>query len=508
MQSPNGALEESVSLSFLGRSGVLSILFAGEAIASFLLDVVIAAVFGLSVQSDALYAAYALPQKVGRGMFQSLTNSFMGLFAGETDRHRAYGEAITVIAVLALSLSVALSLSSAWWLPITIPGAPADTRSAAVPLASVLAWLLALLALSETFRALYYHEGVAWLPTVARVAGIAVSVAFVLVSPSGHRLAFAAWGLTLGAAVEAVLQLVLMPVMLKVRYAPTWPTAARLRTILAMVGVPLAGQGVYVAASMGEQVLASLMPPGSITAANYARRIFYTLERFIFRGFLITTIRKSARGGGADVRSDFRQAILVAIPVAVIMATLPVPLTAVVFGRGQFRADQVVVLAQALQMFAPAILGQAITRIPGGLAYARRQLRLLFVSAVLSSAALLASEAVLIWAGLGLRAFGLGATMGSVVSFVWMYVAFLGLEGVRMMDGRSVLQLMIVGASAWLGTAVFQGLVRLAMGAGASDVAVLAGGTVGCGAFLVASAYLTGLREMRALVTMLRGAGR
>ncbi len=505
MADASSQLEESGSLAFLGRSVMLSALFATEAVASFLLDVVIAAAFGLSVRSDALYAAYALPQKVGRGMFQSLTNSFMGLFAGEADRERAYREAVTVIAVLAVPISVILSLTAEWWLPITIPGASAETRMAAVPLAAILAWLLAFVALAETFRAIYYHEGVQWLPTLTRVAGAGLSIGVVLLSPPEQRLTLAAWGLTLGAALEALISLALMPVLLKVWYAPTWPGAARLRTTLAMVGVPLAGQGVHVAASLGEQALASLLPPGSITAANYARRIINTLERFIFRGFLITTIRRSAGQRRTDLRSDFRQVMLVAIPVAVVMVALPVPLTAVVFGRGQFGSGDVLTLALALQMFAPAVLGEAATRVPNGLAYAERRLRVLFVSAVLASATLVASEAVLIWAGLGLRALGLSSALASAVSFTWLYTAMLRPDGVRIADRRGGFQLAMAGVGAWLGTVAVQALVRAAIGDSAPSLALLAGGILGCGVFLVATAYALGLHEVRRVIGALRG---
>ncbi|MDH7488795.1 MAG: lipid II flippase MurJ [Anaerolineae bacterium] len=505
MADSSSQFEESGSLAFLGRSAVLNVLFATEAVASFLLDVVIAAAFGLGVRSDALYAAYALPQKVGRGMFQSLTNSFMGLFAGEMDRQQAYREAITVIAVLAAPLSAILSLTATWWLPVTIPGASPETRLAAVPLAAVLAWLLAFLALAETFRAVYYHEGVQWLPTLTRVAGAALSIVVVLVSPPEQRLTLAAWGLTLGAALEAIVGLALMRPVLKVRYVPAWPSAARLRTTLAMVGVPLAGQGVHVVASLGEQALASLLPPGSITAANYARRIINTLERFVFRGFLITTIRRSAGRQRTDVRSDFRQIMLVAIPVAVIMVALPVPLTAVIFGRGQFGSGDVLTLALALQMFAPAVLGEAATRIPSGLAYAERRLRLLFTSAVLSSATLLISEAVLIWAGLGLRALGLSSALASAMSFAWLYATLLRPGRVRVADRRGGFQLAMAGAGAWLGTVALQALVRAAMGAHAPNLVLLAGGTLGCGVFLVATAYMLGLHEVRRLVGVLRG---
>jgi len=498
-------VEEGGSLSFLGRSAVLNLLFGTEAVVSFLLDVVIAAAFGLGAQSDALYAAYALPQKVGRGMFQSLTNSFMGLFAGEADRRTAYREAMTVIAALAVPISVILSLTSAWWLPVTIPGASAETRLAAVPLAAILAWLLAFLALAETFRAIYYHEGVVWLPTAARVAGAVLSIVVVLASPPGNRLALSAWGLALGAALEAALGLALMPAVLKMRCAPAWPASARLRAMLAMVGVPLAGQGVNVAATLGEQMLASLLPPGSITAANYARRIINTLERFVFRGFLITTIRRSAGQIRTDVRSEFRQVMLVAIPVAVIMLALPVPLTAVIFGRGQFGAGNVQTLALALQTFAPAVLGEAATRIPSGLAYAARRLRVLFMSAVLSSATLLACEAALIWAGLGLRALGLATALASAVSFTWLYFAMLRPARVQIVDRRGAWRLALVAASAWLGAVALQALVRAALGGRVLNIALLAGGTLGCGVFLVATAYAVGLREVRKVVGALRG---
>ncbi len=508
MANSSSQVEESGSLAFLGRSATLSLLFGAEAVVSFLLDVVIAAAFGLGIQSDALYAAYALPQKVGRGMFQSLTNSFMGLFAGETNRRTAYREGITVIAALALPISALLSLTSAWWLPVTIPGAPLDTRLAAVPLAALLAWLLAFLALAETFRAVYYHEDVVWLPTVARVAGISLSIVFVLLAPAGSRLALSAWGLTLGAALEALLGFAFLPVVCRVRYVPAWPTRARLRTMLAMVGVPLAGQGMHVAASLGEQALASLLPPGSITAANYARRIINTLERFIFRGFLVTTIRRSAERKRTDVRSDFRQVMLVAMPVAAVMAALPVPLTAVVFGRGQFGAGDVQTLALALQMFAFAVLGEAATRIPGGLAYAARRLRAMFTSALLSSATLVAAEAVLIWAGLGLRALGLASTLANAVSFALLYSAMLRPERIQIVDRAGGLRLAVTGASAWLGAVLFQALTRAAFGGTAPNVALLAGGVVGSGVFLVGAAYALGLREVRRVVGMLRGVHR
>jgi len=70
----------SQSTRLFQRSAVLNGLFAIEAGSMFLLDIALAATLGLGARSDILYAAWSLPLIIGRGAFQSLTNSLIGLF--------------------------------------------------------------------------------------------------------------------------------------------------------------------------------------------------------------------------------------------------------------------------------------------------------------------------------------------------------------------------------------------------------------------------------------------
>ncbi|WP_374686278.1 hypothetical protein, partial [Promineifilum sp.] len=147
----------STATRFVRRSVLLNGLFVAEGAAMFVLDMGLAAALGLGAQSDILYAAWSLPMTIGRGMFQSLTNSFMGLFAEADDRTAAYNQAITVIGLVALLAAALMSAGARWWYPLSVPGASAETRLAGQPLAAVLAWLIFLLALAETFRAIYYR---------------------------------------------------------------------------------------------------------------------------------------------------------------------------------------------------------------------------------------------------------------------------------------------------------------------------------------------------------------
>ena len=496
--------EQSSALAFLGRSAFLNALFAAEAVVSFLLDAVLAAVFGLSVRSDALYAAWALPQKVGRGMFQSLTNSFMGIFGERTDRRVAYNQAITVIAAAALPLSALLSATSAWWLPVTIPGATLETQRAAVPLAQIMAWLVGLLALAETFRAVYYQEGRMWLPSLARVVGIAATIVLILAAWQEQDLVLAAWAMTVGAGVEALIGLVCMPSLLKYRYRPVWPAWDRLREIVSVVGAPLAGNGTYVLAGMAEQMLASLLPPGSITAANYAKRIISTLERFVFRGFLINTIRSHSESSKPDLRAHFRLVMLVAVPVTVLVAALPVPLVSVAFGRGRFGSADVQTLAMAIQVYAPAILVLALGRVPVGLAFASKRVGALFASAVIGSAMVVAATAAFIFMGLGLRSFGLGSTVASIASLTWLYFRVIRLQPVQIWNRKDVLRIAAVGLSAYVGAMALSQVSRLVpVTPATSDLLALAAGLIGCGVFFAVSAYALKFDEVRQLVRVI-----
>lgn len=495
-----------VSLSFLGRSVTLNSLFVLEAGANFFLDLVIAAAFGLGTHSDALYAAWMPPQKLGRGVFQTLTNSLMGLFADQKDCSAAYNQAITVISAVSLPMAALFSAASSWWLPLTVPGATLETRLAAIPLAGVLAWLTGFLALAETFRAIYYREGCWWLPSLARLVGGAVAIGLVLAARRGENLSLVAWGLTAGAGLEAFISFVCLRWLLGLRYRPLWPERSKWWEMGTVVGMPLAGQGVRMLAGVAERALASLLPPGSITVVTYTSRIINTLERLVFRGFVIATIHMHPSEGKTNLRARFRLIMLIALPISIIFVALSRPLVAVIFSRGRFTVEDVQTLALALRMYAPAILGIALTRIPFGLAYAKKQGSVVFGFFAVSSVVLVLAEAVFIHLGLGLRAFGLGYTLAIWLDFAWLYSFVLRPQRGCIWAWTDGARLLAVGLSAWIGTALLASLAgRQVIGSPWTDWLTLAAGSGGCGVLVVAAAYILNLDEVKQLLQVVKG---
>jgi putative peptidoglycan lipid II flippase len=410
----------TTSSRFLRRSALLNALFTVEGGSMFLLDVALAATLGLGIRSDSLYAAWGLPLTIGRGAFQSLTHSLIGLFGEAEDDRLAYSQAITLIGAIAVAAALLMSITSRWWFSLSLPGATAEARLAGAPLAAILSWLIAPLALAETQRAVYYRLGKNVIPSVARVLGTSLSVILILLSAREQNLALVAYGLVCGAAAEMLIGFAGLFTMGH-RFTIAWPPADVLRRMTRVVGFPLLGQIVFIISGTAERALASFLGPGTLTAITYATRIFQMLERFVFRGFVITTIQEYAASALANWRRDMRLLLLLSIPLTVVFAVLPTAVITIFFERGRFTAESSQLVGLALRTYAFAIPIVAFSRIPYALAFARNKSRELLTYSVIYALALLGSEILLISLGVGAPAFGIAQIAAFATSTAWLY---------------------------------------------------------------------------------------
>jgi len=473
----------------------------------FFLDVALAAALGLGARSDSLYAAWSLPLTIGRGAFTSLTNSLIGLFAEAEDDRVAYSQSLTVIGVLAFAAALLMSLTSRWWFPLSVPGAAPETRLAGVPLAAILAWLIALLALAETQRAIYYRLGRNVFPSAVRVAGALATIVIVLFSAVEENLTLAAYGLVAGAAVEMLLGFAGLLVMGQ-RFRIDWPPAAQLRRMAHVVGLPLMGQGVFIAGSTLERAIASFLGPGAVTAIAYSNRIFQMLERFIFRGFVIATIQSYTAGDKPHWRRDTRILLLLSIPLLIVFAILPTAIISIVFERGRFTTEATQMVSLALRSYAFAIPIVAFNRIPFALAFAQNKSRELLAYSFIFATSLVLSELLLITLGVGIPAFGLAQIIANSIATSWLYRRIMGGLDAPHWSRDEIVRLVGVALLAFVVNGLLVYMInRLLEPPWAVWITFIAGGA-GAVLFTGGAAWLLRLPETERLGQLLRGVRR
>lgn len=448
------------SAGFLRLSALINGLFVIEAAIGFLFDLLIVAMLGLSAMSDALYAAWMLPQTIGRGLFQSLPHSLMGVFGEQEDTAAAYGGAVVAISYAVWPFSILLSVTSGWWVPWTIPGAAVSTQITAIELAQILAFLPALLALAELFRAIFYVEERFYWPSVARVLGGVVALLLVAWALWQKALVLAAWAILIGAVIEAIFNFVGLAQQLGYRTLLRSPSRRFLREITFVGGAPVAGLAVRILASVGERAIASFIGAGGVTVVTFAMRIITSIERFALRGFVISATNSALRAEDANMTAQIRAAYLVSLPIGVVLALLSGPFVSVLFGYTNLDANSVNMLAQILIFYAPGVIILAVSRVPFGYAFAYKDSLTIFGFYALMGLGLIGAEAALIAVGIQLPAFGIGFTVSLLICLIWLYwrgirpeaqqdkkVGYLG-------SRREIGQLLGVGALSFIGTAL------------------------------------------------------
>jgi putative peptidoglycan lipid II flippase len=498
----------STTSRLLQRSVFLNGLFVIEGGAMFLLDIALAASLGLGVRSDTLYAAWSLPLTIGRGAFQSLTNSLIGLFAEAENDTVAYSQAQTVIGVISFAIGLLMALTSRFWFPLSVPGAAAETRAAGAPLAAILSWLIALLALAETQRAIYYRLGVNYFPSAARVLGALASIALILLASPSQNLTLAAYGLVIGAAVEMLLSLTGL-LWMGHRFRFAWPPRDKLRRMARVVGLPIVGQGILIGANTAERALASFLGPGTVTAVIYANRIIQMLERFVFRGFVIATIQAFTTGMKQHWKRDTRLLVLISVPIMVVFAVLPTAIITILFERGRFTAESTQQVSFALRAFALAIPIVALNRVPYALAFAQNKSRELLTFYTIYAVTLVGAEIVLISLGVDLATFGIAYVLAVSAGTIYLYSRVMGAFDGERWSADEVLRLFGVGLVVFAGTAlVAYAVPQLVTDPALSSWLTLLLGGGSAMALLAVAVWLFRLPESAQIANLLRRAGR
>jgi putative peptidoglycan lipid II flippase len=404
-------------------------------------DFFIARIFGASLVTDAFFVAFKIPNLLRRMFAEgAFSQAFVPILAEHKNRDpdgvQGLIDRVATLLFLVLVLSAAIGMAAAPVIVyITAPGFAADPGKFA----------LTVQLLRITFPYIVFISLVALsagiLNTWSRFAVPAITPALLNVSFIGGAVLFAdrfdppvlvlAWAVFAGGLLQLVFQ---VPFLLRLGVMPRWrldlqhPGVRRVLTLM----VPAAfGVSVSQISILINQVFASFLPTGSVSWLYYADRLMELPAGVLGVAagtILLPSLSKhhaSENAGDYSKLLDWglRITVLLAVPAAVALAVLSLPLVATLFHYGRFTADDAWMTRSALVAYSFGLTGMILVKILAPGFYAKQNVttpvKIGVFTLVATQAMNLAFVGPLQHAGLAL-AIGLGACLNALLLFVFL----------------------------------------------------------------------------------------
>jgi len=401
-------------------------------------DFFIARIFGASLVTDAFFVAFRIPNLLRRMFAEgAFSQAFVPILAEHKNRDpegvRGLIDRVATLLFLVLVLSAAIGMVAAPLIVyITAPGFAADPGKFA----------LTVQLLRITFPYIVFISLVALsagiLNTWSRFAVPAITPALLNVSFIGGAVLFAdrfdppvlvlAWAVSAGGLLQLAFQ---VPFLLRLGVMPRWRLDLKhpgVRRVLTLMAPAAFGVSVSQVSILINQVFASYLPTGSVSWLYYADRLMELPAGVL--GVAAGTIllpslsKHHASANAVDFAKlldwGLRITVLLAVPAAVALAVLALPLVATLFHYGRFTIEDAWMTRSALIAYSVGLTGMILVKILAPGFYAKQNVttpvKIGVFTLVATQAMNLALVGPLQHAGLAL-AIGLGACLNAALLY-------------------------------------------------------------------------------------------
>lgn len=349
-------------------------------ILGFVRETIVAGVFGATYQTDAFYAAFAIPDMMYDLLIAgALSAGFMPVFTGylanedEDGAWKAANTFITVAILFIVVFNIFGIIFAKYLVPLVAAGVVDDLRKyqLTVELTRVMLPAVTFTVIAGLLKGIlnsYKRFSVSAYGPVVYNIGIILGAALL-----GRR--FGIYGMAAGVIIGAVFNaLIQVPEFLKVGGKFTLKIDLKnegYRRMLHLMGPSIIGLAFVRINLLLNQNIASLLDDGSITALRYAQRIML-LPIGIFSASISTTIFPTmssliARKEYDKFKDTFslglRTLTFITIPSSVGLIVLNVPVVRLLFKHGAFTEENLRLTAFALAFYSIGIIGQSIVPI-------------------------------------------------------------------------------------------------------------------------------------------------
>ena len=405
-------------------------------------DFFIARVFGAGIATDAFFVAFRIPNLLRRlfaeGAFSQAFVPILGEYRSRQtpEETRALVDSVASVLFVALVAAAALGVLAAPLIVyVTAPGWAADPDRFGLTVAMLRVTFpyivfISLVALAAGVLNTWNRFAIpAFTPVLLNVSLI---VAAALFAPYFHPPVLAlAWAVFAGGVLQLALQL---PALGRLGMRPRWrfdPRHPGVRRILRLMGPAVFGVSVSQLSLLINTIFASFLPAGSVSWLYYADRLMEFPAGMLgvaLGTILLPSLSKYHASADRDEYAKLldwglRVTLLLAVPAAVALGVLALPLISTLFHYGRFSAEDAWMTRQALIAYSIGVVGMILVKILAPGFYARQNVatpvKIGVLTLVATQAMNLAFIVPLKHAGLAL-AIGLGACLNAGLLFRYL----------------------------------------------------------------------------------------
>ncbi len=408
-------------------------------ILGFVRDTLIARVFGAGVYTDAFFIAFKIPNLLRRLFAEgAFSQAFVPILAeykerrGLEETHVLVNHVATLLGLAVFAVTVIGILAAPWVVYLSAPGfhTSPDKFQLTVDLLRIIfpyILFISLVSLAGGVLNTYSRFSIpAFTPVLLNVSFIIATLGFA--DRFAPPVMVLAWAVFFGGVLQLALQ---VPALLKIGLVPRFSLNLQdegVWRILKLMGPAVFGVSIAQLSLLINTIFASFLETGSVSWLYYADRLmeFPTGMLGVALGtILLPSLSKTYADGVEGEYSKLldwglRLTFLLALPAAVALAVLAVPLVATLFKYGEFTAHDLWMTREALMAYSLGLLGLILVKVLAPGFYARQNIKTPVKIALFTLFATQAMNLMFVWhlrhAGLAL-AIGLGACMNAGLLF-------------------------------------------------------------------------------------------
>jgi len=443
-------------------------------ILGFVRDAVIARVFGAGLMTDAFFVAFKIPNLLRRlfaeGAFSQAFVPILGEYRnrrGETETRALVDHVAAILALALVVVTVIGVLAASWIVVISAPGFVSTPEKFALTvdlLRIVFPYILfiGLTALAGGILNTWSRFAVpAFTPVLLNLSFIGFALfAAPFFDPPVKALA---WAVFCGGVLQLAFQL---PFLARIGMLPRFRLSLRdegVRRVLRQMAPAVFGVSVGQISLLINTIFASFLITGSVTWLYFADRLMEFPAGMLgvaLGTILLPSLAKCHAEESNDAYSELldwglRLTLLLAVPAAVALALLAVPLITTLFHYGAFTATDVINTRDAVVAYSIGLVGLIAVKVLAPGFYAKQDIRTPVKFAVITLVATQLMNLVFIWelrhAGLAL-AISLGACLnaGLLLRGLRRRAIYRPRPGWGIFSCKLLLAVYVMGALLWL----------------------------------------------------------